>query len=145
MHDVSGYRAAVLGSAGYINHWLREATAFAERHRKELERLPMWLFSSGPLGSQQIDEDSTDVVQAARPREFDELQPMLHPRGAKVYLGAWDRSAPPIGLGERLVRAMPAGREALPAGAFRDWQSIDAWAGGHQCRAPRRLDRARPD
>ena len=87
MHDVSGYRAAVLGSAGYINHWLREATAFAERHRKELERLPMWLFSSGPLGSQQIDEDSTDVVQAARPREFDELQPMLHPRGAKVYLG----------------------------------------------------------
>ena len=62
-----------------------------ERHRKELDRLPIWLFSSGPLGSQQIDEDSTYVVQAARPREFDELQPMLHPRGAEVFFGAWDR------------------------------------------------------
>ena len=87
VQDVSGYGAVVLGSAAYINHWLREATAFAKRHRKELGRLPIWLFSSGPLKPQQIDEDGTDMVQAARPREFDELQPMLHPRGAKVYLG----------------------------------------------------------
>ena len=125
--DVSSYDAFVIGSAAYINHWLREATAFAKRHRKELAGRPIWLFSSGPLGSEQVDEHGADVADGARPREFEELQPILHARGEQVFFGAWDPSVPAIGLGERLVRAMPAARDALPAGDFRDWAAIDAW------------------
>ena len=44
------------------------------------------------------------------------------------FFGAYDPDAPPIGLGERLVQHMPAPRAALPAGDFRDWPAIDAWA-----------------
>ena len=43
-------------------------------------------------------------------------------------LGAYDPDAPPVGLGERFVQHMPAARAALPAGDFRDWPAIDAWA-----------------
>jgi menaquinone-dependent protoporphyrinogen oxidase len=29
---------------------------------------------------------------------------------------------------ERLVRLVPAAKEALPAGDFREWDAIEAWA-----------------
>ena len=30
---------------------------------------------------------------------------------------------------ERVTRLMPAARDALPTGDFRDWAEIDAWSG----------------
>jgi menaquinone-dependent protoporphyrinogen oxidase len=41
-----------------------------------------------------------------------------------------DPTARPAGLAERLVSLMPAARDALPTGDFRDWPAIDAWADG---------------
>ena len=52
----------------------------------------------------------------------------MHPRGEQVFFGAYDPDAPPVGVGERFVRHMPAARGAMPAGDFRDWPAIDAWA-----------------
>ena len=89
----------------------------------------MWLFSSGPLGTDLAGKDGKDVLQASRPKEFDELTKLLHPRGERVFFGAYDPDAPTIGLGERIVQHMPAARDALPAGDFRDWAAIDDWAG----------------
>ena len=66
----------------------------------------------------------------ARPREFDELVASLSPRGERVFFGAYDAAQKPIGLAERVTRAMPAAREALPEGDFRDWDEIEAWARG---------------
>ena len=48
--DLDGYQAAVIGSGVYVGRWLSEATTFATRHAEELSRMPVWLFSSGPLG-----------------------------------------------------------------------------------------------
>ena len=48
--------------------------------------------------------------------------------GASRSFGAYDLDAPPVGAGERFVRHMPAARAAMPAGDFRDWPAIDAWA-----------------
>lgn len=79
----------------------------------------MWLFSSGPLGTELVDEEGRDIVEATRPKEFDELSALIHPRGERVNFGAWDPDAPPVGFGERLLRLMPATKEATPAGDFR--------------------------
>ncbi len=126
--DVEPYDAVVLGGAAYMFHWLKPAVTFARRHRKELAARPVWLFSSGPLGTDLVDKDGRNVLETTRPKEFDELTKLLHPRGEQVFFGAYDPDAPPAGLGERFVQHMPAARAALPAGDFRDWPAIDAWA-----------------
>ncbi|MEX5298337.1 flavodoxin domain-containing protein [Kocuria sp. CPCC 205292] len=128
VHDLAPYDAVVLGGAAYMFHWLKDATAFAHCHRDELSQRPVWLFSSGPLGTDRVDAEGADVLQAARPKEFDELTELLHPRGEQIFYGAFDPQAPPIGLTERLTRHLPAAQEATPAGDFRDWPAIDAWA-----------------
>ena len=88
----------------------------------------MWLFSSGPLGTDEADEEGNDVREETRPKEFQELTQLLKPRGEQVFFGAYDPEQKPIGLGERITRMMPAANDALPAGDFRDWERIDAWA-----------------
>jgi menaquinone-dependent protoporphyrinogen oxidase len=122
------YDAVVLGGAAYMFHWLKGARKFAKRHQAELQQRPVWLFSSGPLGTDQVDEQGQDVREAARPKEFEELTELLRPRGDEVFFGAYDPEAKPIGLGERVTRVMPAAKDALPAGDYRDWERIDAWA-----------------
>lgn len=122
------YDAVVIGGAAYMLHWLKDATAFTRRHREELLQRPVWLFSSGPLGTDLVDDDGKDVREACRPREFEKLTAVLHPRGERVFFGAWDPEAPPASLGERMLRHLPASRDAMPAGDFRDWPAIEAWA-----------------
>jgi menaquinone-dependent protoporphyrinogen oxidase len=88
--EVERYDAFVIGSAAYLFHWLKDATRFVKRHRALLATRPVWLFSSGPLGTDRIDEQGDDVLEATRPREFDELAALVHPRGLQVFFGAWD-------------------------------------------------------
>ena len=127
--DVGSYDAVVLGGAAYMFHWLKPAVRFARRHRKELADRPVWLFSSGPLGTDLVDKDGKNVLETTRPKEFDELTELLHPRGEQVFFGAYDPDASPVGLAERFVKHVPAAQDAaMPAGDFRDWPAIDAWA-----------------
>jgi menaquinone-dependent protoporphyrinogen oxidase len=126
--EVGEYDAFVIGAAAYVLHWMKDATRFVKRHRRLLAERPVWLFSSGPLGTDLVDEKGRDIFEATRPKEFDELKGLVHPSGERVFFGAWDPDAPPVGLGERLVSRMPAARTAIPAGDFRDWPAIDAWA-----------------
>jgi menaquinone-dependent protoporphyrinogen oxidase len=125
--DVERYDAFVIGSAAYLFHWLKDASRFVKRHHALLGTRPVWLFSSGPLGTDLVDEQGDDVLEATRPKEFDELAPLVNPRGMQVFFGAWDPDAPRVGLTEQLVRRLPAA-EATPAGDFRDWAAIDAWS-----------------
>lgn len=124
---LESYDAVVLGSAAYLFHWLKDATRFARRHSEELSAKPVWLFSSGPLGTDTVDEQGRDVFEAARPREFGELEAMIHPRGERVFFGAYDPEQPPVVLGEWVARSLPAAPD-MPVGDFRDWPAIDAWA-----------------
>lgn len=126
--DVTAYDAFVIGGAAYMFHWLKDATTFAKRHRATLAGAPVWLFSSGPLGTDLVDKEGRDVLETGRPKEFEKLVSTLRPRGERVFFGAWDPSAPPVGVAERMMHLAPAGKDAMPAGDFRDWPAIDAWA-----------------
>ncbi len=128
--EVTPYDAFVIGSAAYMFRWLKEATAFTKRHGAVLAERPVWLFSSGRLGTDLVDEEGRDIFEATRPKEFEELETLVHPRGVRVFFGAWDPDAPPMGFGERFLRLMPKSKATLPAGDFRDWPAIDAWAAG---------------
>jgi menaquinone-dependent protoporphyrinogen oxidase len=94
----------------------------------------VWLFSSGPVGTDTVDKGGRDVVASARPKEFGEFERAIHPRDEHVFFGAYDPDSPPTGLDERLMKGfmklMPSVRNALPAGDFRDWPAIEAWAKG---------------
>lgn len=126
--DLEAYDAVVLGAAAYLTHWLKPAVTFVKRHRTDLEGRPLWLFSSGPLGTDTVDAEGHDVLESAIPKEFAGYVSELDPRGTRIFFGAWDPSAPAIGLGERMMKMVPGDKSPLPAGDFRDWAAIDAWA-----------------
>ena len=128
-----GYDAYVIGSAAYMTHWIKDAAEFVRHNRSTLASKPVWLFSSGPVGTETVDKEGRDLRTVSEPREFAEFESAIHPRGHRVFYGAWDPNAKPIGVAERLGAAilshLPAeADEALPAGDFRDWDDIDAWA-----------------
>lgn len=131
VRNAGDYDAYVVGSAAYMGHWLKEATEFVRRNRAALAAKPVWLYSSGPVGTDTVDKEGRDLRTVSEPLEFAEFEPVIHPRGHRVFYGAWDPHAKPIGLAERLGSAilshMPAAAE-LPAGDFRDWAEIEAWA-----------------
>jgi menaquinone-dependent protoporphyrinogen oxidase len=124
---VRSYDAVVLGGATYLFHWHKDATDFARSCRVALRERPVWLFSSGPLGTDLVDKDSAAVLQNCRPKEFEELSALVRARGAQVFFGAYDPHARPATVGERLFALLPAANAGRPAGDFRDWAAIDAW------------------
>jgi menaquinone-dependent protoporphyrinogen oxidase len=132
--DVDEFDAYVVGSAAYMGGWLDEATSFVRRHVNALSQKPVWLFSSGPVGTEKFDKHGRDVLVASEPTQFAEFETKIHPRGTQVFFGAYDPDAPAFGTAERIgqafLRWIPAAREALPVGDFRDWPAIEGWARG---------------
>src|SRR5690606_23678725 len=122
------FDAFVVGSSVYIDHWRKETRAFVERHREVLAAGPTWLFSSGPLGTEQTDEEGRDLREVTEPKEIAEVEEMIHPRGHVVFFGALDPKK--LAPHHRLLRLLPAGRKLLPEGDFREWDAIEAWADG---------------
>jgi menaquinone-dependent protoporphyrinogen oxidase len=124
--ELAGYDAVVVGSATYAGHWLKEAAEFVRRNRAVLATRPVWLFSSGPLGTQATDAKGQDLRVAAEPKEVAEFREAIGPRDHHVFFGVLDPGK--LGFAERALRKLPAGRALLPEGDFRDWQEIEAWA-----------------
>jgi len=128
VRDLNRYDAVVVGSALYMFHWLGEASSFVRQNRARLAARPVWLFSSGPIGPDKIDVEGQDVRDAAGPKELAELKTATHARDHRVFFGAYDPHAKPVGLMERVTRLLPAARDAFPSGDFRDWPEIEDYA-----------------
>ena len=112
--DPAAFDAVVLGSAVYAGHWLDPARAYATAHAEPLRRLPVWLFSSGPIGEPPF--------PPGEPYEVPALTHLIRPRGHRIFPGRLDESR--LSFGERaMVTAMRA-----PLGDFRDWDAVGAWA-----------------
>ena len=77
--------------------------------------MPVWLFSSGPLGFD-------DPEPQGEPAQLDELISRTGARGHTIFVGKLDEDE--LGFRERLiVRAVGAQN-----GDFRDWAAINVWA-----------------
>lgn len=154
VRDLAGVDAFVVGSAVYFGSWLKPATAFVERNREALAEHPVWLFSSGPLPGAVVPEKvahatsdhPTDAAPGAasgaasgagtgdapasrddaRPKGVDELATSLGARGHQVFQGALDPHK--LGVRDKMIRAMPAGKGLLPEVDARDWAAIEGWA-----------------
>jgi menaquinone-dependent protoporphyrinogen oxidase len=98
-----------------MGDWLPEARTYVGRSRALLATVPVWLFSSGPLGRD-------DPQPKGDPRHLAELLGETGARGHWIFVGKLDRSR--LGLGERLI----AGLVKAPEGDFRDWDAVRAWA-----------------
>ena len=48
--DLVSYDAVVVGSAIYAGHWLKPATDLIDRTASRMRTMPVWLFSTGPIG-----------------------------------------------------------------------------------------------
>lgn len=113
--SLDGYGAIVAGSAVYVGKWLAAATSFVEQFKEPLGTMPVWLFSSGPLG------DETPHPPGD-PEGIQELVAELGARDHQVFVGKLDKGS--LGLGERLITRMVK----APEGDFRDWEAIRGWA-----------------
>jgi menaquinone-dependent protoporphyrinogen oxidase len=128
VRDLTGYDAFVIGGAAYMGSWMKDATEFVRRKQATFLARPVWLFSSGPLGTETTDAQGRDLLVASEPKEFAEFKEAIKPRGLRVFFGALDPGK--LGFTERVIRSMPAGRELLPEGDFRNWKEIEGWAEG---------------
>ena len=81
--DVAGHDAAVIGSAVYMGRWLPTARNLVEGHREVLSAMPVWLFSSGPLGDPPVPADG--------PAEVVALGVAVDARGHRLFAGRLDR------------------------------------------------------
>ena len=118
VRSVTGYDAVVLGSAVYAGRWLRPARTLLKRlvaSRPPADPPRVWLFHSGPLGTDRATDAVPDPARVA---------------AAASALGA-DQ---PTTFGGRLEPATAngflAGRMAKSdmAGDYRDFDRIIAWA-----------------
>ena len=142
--DVRDVDAFVVGSGVYMGRWLDDALDFMRRYEAVLAARPLWLFSSGPLPGSTKEKDVTDPIENALGpisgpgsggrRKVEELSAATGPRDHHVFMGAYDPDAAAQNFPERFMkvfmRVMPAVRNALPAGDFRDWEAIERWAHG---------------
>lgn len=112
--SLDGYDAVVLGSAVYMGRWLPAAREFTKRHAAALAAVPVWLFSSGPIGEpHQPEQDPADIAGIAT---------AIGARDHRTFFGRLDKHQ--LGLAERaIVRAVHAAE-----GDFRDWPAIRDWA-----------------
>jgi len=124
--DPSGYDAYVVGSATYEFNWRKGARKFVKRHADVLSTHPTWLFSSGPLGTETVDDDGNDVLKGAEPKQFATFADLVHPRGTQVFRGAYHHDE--VRGADRIMAWMPVLRDILPEGDFREWDAIDGWA-----------------
>jgi menaquinone-dependent protoporphyrinogen IX oxidase len=116
---VEEYDAAVIGSAVYMGKWLPQAEQFIGRRQAQLAAMPVWLFSSGPLGSE-------DPRPRGDPAHVDQLISRTCARGHRTFVGKLDkgtsalasdsscaRSGHPTGTSEIGLRSMPGLRRSL--------------------------------
>lgn len=110
------YDAVVLGVGRGARGWMGDGLTFVERHADALRRLPVWLFSCGPLVHGAVPADS-DLQRVAG---------LVGARSARSFGGALEvRRLDPV---DRTRRLLTPPHHRAAAGDYRDWGDIEQWA-----------------
>jgi menaquinone-dependent protoporphyrinogen oxidase len=116
--DLEPYGAVVLGSAAYMFRWRSEAVSFLKKRKSLLSEMPVWLFSSGPLGK-------GDPVELLKGKRYPEsLQPVIEaiqPEDVAEFHGVIDIKK--LNFFEKIIF-----KKTEFQGDFRDWDMITSWA-----------------
>lgn len=116
---VREYDTVVLGSAVYNGRWLKEAVAFLRTSSRTLQDIPLYLFSSGPIG----EGDPVELMDGFTiPSEVNELTNSMRLRDVRVFHGKIDLRK--LTLAE-LMLFKSVGAQT---GDFRKWDAIKLWA-----------------
>jgi menaquinone-dependent protoporphyrinogen oxidase len=113
VEDIAGYDAVIVGGALYMGRWHRHARHFIQRHARQLERKPVWLFSSGPLDDSATQWVIPPVAQVQR------LMDWIGARGHMTFGGRLPADARGF-----IARAMAK----THSGDWRDGDQIRRWA-----------------
>jgi menaquinone-dependent protoporphyrinogen oxidase len=113
------FDAAVIGSAVYAGHWEQQAVDLVSRLHEALTTVPVWLFSSGPVGKPQ---GKLARAMGGDPAELAEMLAATHAVGHRMFAGKLDRRllAGPQRFALQFFRGLD--------GDFRDWAAIQQWA-----------------
>lgn len=113
VRNVDMYDAAIIGGALYANRWHADACSLVNRNVASLRRIPVWMFSSGPL------DDSADDKDIPPPTQISILAERIGAQGHKTFGGR----LPPDAKG------FPASAMAkTKSGDWRNPERIRAWA-----------------
>ncbi len=116
--DLSGYDSVLVGSAIRMGKWLPEAAKFVGDHRDALSRVSTSYFTVCMTLASDTEEN--------RKRAYTFLEPVrkiLQPVSEGWFAGKYDPDK--CALWERLA----VQTHHMPAGDFRNWGAVRAWAG----------------
>jgi menaquinone-dependent protoporphyrinogen oxidase len=120
VRDLGPYRAVVLGSAVYMFRWRKEAARLLKALEATGAGRPVWLFSSGPTS----EGDTEAFLEGLKlPKGLQPLADRIQPQDVAVFAGVLDLQK--LNPFERWVM----NKMKAPAGDYRDWGAIEAWAG----------------
>ncbi|MGY4642797.1 flavodoxin domain-containing protein [Cellulomonas sp. URHB0016] len=114
VEHVADYDAVVLGSAVYVGRLAVALRDLVERQGAQLRSMPVWLFWSGPVGDPPMPPTVPDDVDVVA-RHAGVADP-------RCFVGRLDRVG--LDLSERALVALTS----APAGDFRDFDDVRAWA-----------------
>jgi len=114
VESIDPYQAVMLGSSVYVGRWAASARALVDRCASGLTRRPVWLFSSGPVG--------TPLAPESDPEEIAGILARIRARGHRTFPGRLDTGC--LGLAERAAVALLQAEQ----GDFRVWPDVEDWA-----------------
>jgi len=116
IHNLSPYRAIVVGSPIRMGRWLPEALTFLKTHQAELSRMPVACFVTCVTLTNDTVENRRTVDAY-----LDPVRAILRPVSIGLFAGAMDGSK--LSFLDRLM--MKATK--TPEGDFRKWDEIHLW------------------
>lgn len=120
----SDFQYVVLGSAVYIGKWRKEAEKYLVHFSQVLVDRMVWLFSSGPTGS---DDPVKTMKGWIFPQNLKQVADQINPKDTVLFHGALDMKK--CSFFERMIiRGIKA-----PTGDFRNWAQIESWAESILC------------